>query len=103
MALNCPGAPALRCPDGRKIHAAYVFEVKKPEEAKYPGDYYKLRATIPGGRGFPPGEGGQLSYDKRVIRVTMPADHAVVACLRFKKPPVPSQVEGLPIRLPHGW
>jgi branched-chain amino acid transport system substrate-binding protein len=33
--------------DGRKIHAAYVFEVKKPEEAKYPGDYYKLRATIP--------------------------------------------------------
>jgi branched-chain amino acid transport system substrate-binding protein len=40
--------------DGRKIHAAYVFEVKKPEEAKYPGDYYKLRATIPADEAFRP-------------------------------------------------
>jgi branched-chain amino acid transport system substrate-binding protein len=28
--------------DGRKIHPAYLFEVKKPEESKYPGDVYKL-------------------------------------------------------------
>jgi branched-chain amino acid transport system substrate-binding protein len=27
--------------DGRKIHPAYLFEVKKPSESKYPGDYYK--------------------------------------------------------------
>lgn len=33
--------------DGRKIHPAYLFEVKKPEESKYPWDYYKLIATIP--------------------------------------------------------
>ncbi len=33
--------------DGRKIHQAYLFEVKKPEESKYPWDYYKLVATIP--------------------------------------------------------
>lgn len=33
--------------DGRKIHPAYLFEVKKPEESKYPWDYYKLVATIP--------------------------------------------------------
>jgi branched-chain amino acid transport system substrate-binding protein len=33
--------------DGRKLHDAYLFEVKKPEESKYPGDVYKLRATIP--------------------------------------------------------
>src|SRR5215468_7099247 len=33
--------------DGRKLHPAYLFEVKKPEESKYPGDFYKLRATIP--------------------------------------------------------
>ena len=24
--------------DGRKIHSAYLFEVKKPEDSKYPGD-----------------------------------------------------------------
>ncbi|WP_050418816.1 ABC transporter substrate-binding protein [Bradyrhizobium tropiciagri] len=33
--------------DGRKIHAAYLLEVKKPSESKYPWDYYKLIATIP--------------------------------------------------------
>ena len=33
--------------DGRKLVPAYLFEVKKPEESKYPWDYYKLVATIP--------------------------------------------------------
>jgi branched-chain amino acid transport system substrate-binding protein len=33
--------------DGRKLVPAYLFEVKKPEESKYPWDYYKLIATIP--------------------------------------------------------
>ena len=33
--------------DGRKIHDAYLVEVKKPSESKYPWDYYKIRATIP--------------------------------------------------------
>jgi branched-chain amino acid transport system substrate-binding protein len=33
--------------DGRRIIPAYLFEVKKPEESKYPWDYYKLVATIP--------------------------------------------------------
>ena len=33
--------------DGRKLLPAYLFEVKKPEESKYPWDYYKLIATIP--------------------------------------------------------
>jgi len=40
--------------DGRKIHPAYLFEVKKPEESKYPGDDYKLRATIPADEAFRP-------------------------------------------------
>jgi len=40
--------------DGRKIHPAYLFEVKKPEESKYPGDYYALRATIPAEEAFRP-------------------------------------------------
>jgi branched-chain amino acid transport system substrate-binding protein len=44
--------------DGRKIHPMYLFEVKKPEESKYPWDYYKLRATIPADQAFRPiGEG----------------------------------------------
>jgi branched-chain amino acid transport system substrate-binding protein len=40
--------------DGRKIHPAYLFEVKKPEESKYPGDDYKLRATIPADEAWRP-------------------------------------------------
>ena len=45
--------------DGRKIHDAYLFEVKKPEESKYAGDFYKLRATIPAAEAFRPlKEGG---------------------------------------------
>src|SRR5580700_8212133 len=32
--------------DGRRIIPAYLYEVKKPEESKYPWDYYKLIATI---------------------------------------------------------
>ena len=35
------------------MHDAYLFEVKKPSESKYPWDYYKLVATIPGRPGFP--------------------------------------------------
>ena len=40
--------------DGRKIHPAYLFQVKKPEESKYPGDVYTLRATIPAEEAFRP-------------------------------------------------
>jgi branched-chain amino acid transport system substrate-binding protein len=45
--------------DGRKIHPAYLVEVKKPSESKYPWDYYKVRATIPADQAFRPlAEGG---------------------------------------------
>jgi branched-chain amino acid transport system substrate-binding protein len=45
--------------DGRKIHPAYLFEVKRPEESRYPGDVYKLASTIPAEQAFRPlGEGG---------------------------------------------
>jgi branched-chain amino acid transport system substrate-binding protein len=45
--------------DGRKIHPLYLFEVKKPAESKYPGDFYKLLATIPAEEAFRPlSEGG---------------------------------------------
>ena len=41
-------------PDGRKIHPAYLLDVKKPEESKHPGDFYKVRATIPTEEAFRP-------------------------------------------------
>jgi branched-chain amino acid transport system substrate-binding protein len=40
--------------DGRKIHPAYLFQVKKPEESKYPGDDYIVRATVPAEEAFRP-------------------------------------------------
>src|SRR3982750_440677 len=45
--------------DGRKVHDAYLVEVKKPSESKGPWDYYKIRATIPAEKAFrPENEGG---------------------------------------------
>jgi len=40
--------------NGRKVHPGYLFEVKKPEESKYPWDYYKLIPTIPANEAFTP-------------------------------------------------
>ncbi|QJR10799.1 hypothetical protein DSM104443_01868 [Usitatibacter rugosus] len=40
--------------DGRKIHQAYLMEVKKPSESKGPYDYYKVLATIPADQAFRP-------------------------------------------------
>ena len=40
--------------DGRMIRDMYLFEVKSPAESKYPWDYYKLKATIPGEQAFMP-------------------------------------------------
>jgi branched-chain amino acid transport system substrate-binding protein len=40
--------------DGRKIHDAYLYEVKKPADSKHPGDFYNVRATIPAAEAFRP-------------------------------------------------
>ena len=40
--------------DGRKTHPAYLLEVKAPGDSKYPGDFYKLLATIPADEAFRP-------------------------------------------------
>jgi len=40
--------------DGRVLHPAYLFEVKKPSESKYKHDFYHLRATIPADEAFRP-------------------------------------------------
>jgi branched-chain amino acid transport system substrate-binding protein len=41
-------------PNGRTIHSAYLFEVKKPSESKAPWDFYKLVGTVPGDQAFTP-------------------------------------------------
>jgi len=50
--------------DGRKIHPAYLVEVKKPAESKGPWDYYKVRATIPADQAFRPLKDGDCPLVK---------------------------------------
>jgi len=45
--------------DGRKLHPAYLFEVKAPGESKGPWDYYKLLGTTPADQAFRPLADGQ--------------------------------------------
>jgi hypothetical protein len=40
--------------DGRMVHDMYLMQVKAPSESKYPWDYYKMVATIPGDQAFQP-------------------------------------------------
>ncbi len=51
--------------DGRKVHPAYLFEVKKPSESKGPWDYYKVRATIPAEQAFRPLDQGGCELVKK--------------------------------------
>jgi branched-chain amino acid transport system substrate-binding protein len=36
------------------IHDMHLFRVKKPDESRYPWDYYKLVGTVPGDEAFRP-------------------------------------------------
>jgi branched-chain amino acid transport system substrate-binding protein len=40
--------------NGRALHPAYLFEVKKPQDSKGPWDYYKLIGTTPADQAFRP-------------------------------------------------
>ncbi len=51
--------------DGRKMHDAYLFEVKKPAESKGEWDLYKLVSTIPGDQAFRPLDQGGCSLVKK--------------------------------------
>jgi len=44
--------------DGRMVHSMLLLEVKKPEESKYPWDYYKVIAELPGDEVFRPMKDG---------------------------------------------
>ena len=50
---DCFGQGMIRA-DGRKIHPAYLFEVKKPAESKSTGDVYKLVSTLSAAEAFRP-------------------------------------------------
>lgn len=40
--------------DGRMVHDMYLVQVKKPEDSKYPWDYYKVLNVIPGDEAYKP-------------------------------------------------
>ncbi|MCA3273895.1 MAG: ABC transporter substrate-binding protein [Roseomonas sp.] len=50
---DCFGKGTIRA-DGRKLHPAYLFEVKTPAESRGPWDYYKLLQTTPDDEAFRP-------------------------------------------------
>jgi branched-chain amino acid transport system substrate-binding protein len=41
-------------PDGLMVHDLLLVQVKKPEESKYPWDYYNILTRIPGDQAFGP-------------------------------------------------
>jgi branched-chain amino acid transport system substrate-binding protein len=40
--------------DGLHVHDMYLMQVKQPSESKYPWDYYKVMAKVPGDQAFSP-------------------------------------------------
>jgi branched-chain amino acid transport system substrate-binding protein len=50
---DCFGPGSIRA-DGRKLHPAYLWEVKRPDESRGPGDVYKLAGTTQADQAFRP-------------------------------------------------
>ena len=51
--------------DGRMVHDMYLMQVKAPAESRYPWDYYKMVATIPGDQAFQPLEKSTCALVKK--------------------------------------
>ena len=51
--------------DGRMVHDMYLMQVKKPDESKYPLDYYNVRQTIPAAEAFQPLSASKCSLVKK--------------------------------------
>ncbi len=66
MATDDPlfGKGSIRA-DGRKLHPAYLVQVKTPAESKAPWDYYKIVATIPADQAFRPAGDGDCPLVKK--------------------------------------
>jgi branched-chain amino acid transport system substrate-binding protein len=58
---DCFGPGTIR-EDGRKLHPAYLFQVKKPAESTGPWDCYKLIATTPADEAFRPLDEGKCPF-----------------------------------------
>jgi branched-chain amino acid transport system substrate-binding protein len=59
-ALKLYGKGTVRV-DGRKIHDMHLFEVKKPSESNYFGDFLQTAVPNSGNRGFSTAERRRLS------------------------------------------
>ena len=51
--------------DGRMVHDMYLMQVKKPDESKFPWDYYHVRQTIPAADAFQPLSASKCSLIKK--------------------------------------
>ena len=51
--------------DGRAIHDMHVFRVKRPEESRYPWDFYERAATLPPEQAFRPLDQGNCPLAAR--------------------------------------
>jgi len=51
--------------DGRHVHDFYLLQVKKPEESKYPWDYYHVRQVIPANEAVLPAARSECSLMKK--------------------------------------
>jgi branched-chain amino acid transport system substrate-binding protein len=51
--------------DGRMVHDMYLVQVKKPEESKYPWDYYNVLQVIPGEVAYQPISDTECPYLKK--------------------------------------
>ena len=75
--------------DGRGVFPAYLFEVKKPAESKYPWDFYKLLQDFHAGRGAASAERQVQVPDERVSRVRRSRGGIVLP--RLATPPLTSR------------
>lgn len=60
---DCFGPGSIRV-DGRKLHPAYLFRVKTPQQSRNIGDVYTLIATIPADQAFRPLADGGCAFVK---------------------------------------
>ncbi len=51
--------------DGRHVHDFYLLQVKKPEESKYPWDYYHVRQVIPAADAVAPAANSECPLMKK--------------------------------------
>jgi branched-chain amino acid transport system substrate-binding protein len=51
--------------DGRMVHDMYLARVKRPDESKYPWDYYEIRSVIPGDQAFQPLDKGSCAHVRK--------------------------------------